>query len=144
MKFDKKFVQPVIAAISLIALFVFPFVNVSAGYYDGSLNGFTVAMNTYIGYLMVILPFVLVAAPFVPKYQAKLPILSLVTPVLCIVSWILCMIFAKNFVANLADSTLAIGAYIILVCYIALGVYGFFAYRAELTELIKGLKDKSK
>ena len=144
MKFDKKYIQPIIAAISLVAMFVFPFVNVSAGYYNGSLNGFTVAMNTYIGYLMLLFPLVLVLAPFVPKYGEKLPLLTVVTPVLCIVSWILCMVFAKNFVANLADAELAIGAYITLICYIALGVYAVFAYKKELSELLRGLKEKNK
>lgn len=145
MKFDKKFIQPIISAVSIISLFIFPFVTTDVyGYDTGSLNGFTVAMNTYIGYLMIILPLVLVIAPFTPKYQAKLPILSLATPVLCIVSWLLCVLFAKTFVANLADSTLAIGAYVTLICYIALGVYGFITYRSTLKQLMDELKEKRK
>ena len=145
MKFDKKFIQPIIAAVSLVSLFIFPFVtNDVSGYYAGSLNGFTVAMNTYIGYLMIILPLVLVIAPFNPKYQAKLPILSLATPVLCIVSWLLCVLFAKTFVANLANSTLTTGAYITLICYIVLAVYGVVVYRSTLTQLINELKSKRK
>ena len=145
MKFDKKFIQPIIAAVSLVSLFVFPFVSNDFGYgVENSFNGFTVAMNTYIGYLMILLPLVLVIAPFTPKYQAKLPILSLATPVLCIVSWLLCVIFAKTFVASLADSTLAIGAYITLICYIVLAVYGFITYRSTLSQLINELKGKQK
>lgn len=145
MKFDKKYIQPIISAISIISLFIFDFfTNDVAGYYAGSLNGFTVAMNTYIGYLLILLPLILVAAPFAPKYQAKLPILSLATPVLCIVSWILCVIFAKTFTngIDLANSTLAAGAWITLICYIALGIYAVIVYRAELKELINSLKSK--
>lgn len=145
MKFDKKFIQPIIAGVSLISLFIFPFVNNDYGYNVGnSFNGFTVAMNTYIGYLMILLPLVLVVAPFIPKYQAKLPLLSLATPVICIVSWLLCVLFAKTFVANLANSTLAIGAYLSLICYIALAIYGFTTYRSVLSQLVSEFKRKQK
>lgn len=145
MKFNKKFIQPTLSAISLISLFIFPFVSNNFGYgVKNSFNGFTVAMNTYIGYLMIILPLVLAIASFTPKYQEKLPILSLATPVLCIISWLLCVLFAKTFVDNLADSTLAIGAYITLICYIALMAYGFITYRATLTQLITQYKEKRK
>ncbi len=145
MKFNKKYIQTFLAALSLICLFFYPFVNNDYGFgIENSFSGFTVAMNTYIGYFMIILPLVLIIAPFTPKYQAKLPILSLAIPVLCIVSWLLCVLFAKTFVASLADSSLASGAYITLICYVVLAVYGVITYRSTLTQLINELKEKRK
>lgn len=132
MKFDKKYIQPLLAGVALISLFIFPFCS---GGYGFRLNGFVVAMNTYIGYLLIVLPAVLLVAPFSPKYQAKLPRLSLIIPVLCIVSWLLCVIFAKTIVSDLTNTSLAIGAYITLICYIALAVYGFITYRSVVEQL---------
>lgn len=143
MKFDKKWIQPGIAAVSLLCL-LFPFVTVGVeDYYSDSLNGITVAFNTYIGILMIALPLALAAAPFSAKYQAKLPLLSVATPVVCVVAWLLCVLFAKTFVMDSADySNLAFGAYATLICYLALGVYGFVTYKAELKALIDQLKNK--
>lgn len=141
----KKYIQPVICAVSLIALFVFPFVNCDYGYsIESNFNGFTMAMQTYIGYLLVLLPFVLLLASFSPKYAAKKPLLSLAVPPLCIISWLLTVLFAKTFVANLADSTLASGAYITLICHIILTAYGCLTYRKELNKIISEIKDKNK
>lgn len=141
MKFDKKYIQPLLAGVALVSLFIFPFCT---GGYGFRLNGFTVAMNTYIGYLLIALPAVLLVAPMSPKYQAKLPRLSLIIPVLCIVSWLLCVLFAKTIVSDLTDTSLAIGAYITLVCYIALAVYGFITYRSAFDQLKNDLTGKKK
>ena len=141
MKFDKKYVQPLLAGVALVSLFIFPFCT---GGYGFRLNGFTVAMNTYIGYFLIALPAALLAAPFSPKYQAKLPRLSLIIPVLCIVSWLLCVLFAKTIVSDLTNTSLAIGAYITLICYIALAVYGFITYRSAFDQLKNDLTGKNK
>ena len=141
METIKKWVQPAICVISLIALFVFPFVDCDYGYGVGNtFTGFTMAMNTYIGYLLILLPVVLILSNFLPQYASKKTLLSIATPVLCIVCWILSVFFAKTFVSGLADSTLAIGAYITLICYIALLVYAILVYRKEIMELIESLK----
>lgn len=135
----KKYIQPGISAIALLSLFVFDFVKLGS---HSTLSGFTVAMNTYIGYLLIVLPFILLVAPYVPKYQKKLPKLSIVIPALCVVSWLLCVLFAKTFVSNLVNSTLAFGAWITLICYISMGVYGFLTYRAESKQIIEELRGK--
>lgn len=100
------------------------------------------AMNTYIGYLLVLLPAVLAIAPFHPQYAVKVPLFSLVIPPLCIVSWLLTVLFAKTFVAGLADSTLAFGAWFALGCYGVLTAYGCLKYRKELAQIIVELKGK--
>ena len=57
----KNHLQPIIAAVSLVALFFLPFVDCSYGYgISNNFSGFIMAMNTYIGYLVVLLPVVLI------------------------------------------------------------------------------------
>lgn len=137
------YIQISLSAFSLISLFIFPFVNLNYGYsVENNFNGFTMAMNTYIGYLLVLLPLVLIASYFVPKYAAKKPLLSVAIPVICIFAWILTVVFAKTFNSQLSDSSLASGAYITLICYIFLAIYGFIAHNEALAEIIKMLKDK--
>lgn len=138
-----KYIQIGISALSLLSLFVFPFVKLDYGYsVKGSFNGFTMAMNTYIGYLLVLLPIVLIASYFVPKYEAKRPLLSVVIPLICIGAWILTVIFAKTFSSQLSESKLAIGAYITLISYVVLAVFGFVAHKAVVDELLSNIKDK--
>ena len=138
------YIQIGLSAFSLIALFIFPFVNLDYGYsVESNFNGFTMAMNTYIGYLLVLLPLVLIAAYFVPKYVAKKPFLSVVIPVACIVAWLLTVVFAKTFNSEFSDATLSAGAYATLISYILLAIYGFIAHNevvGELIEIIKGKK----
>lgn len=143
LKKFEKYIQIGVSAFSLIALFLFEFVNCNYGYgVEGTFTGFTMAMNTYIGYLLILLPVVLILSHFVPKYAAKKPLLSVATPALCIVSWLLTVIFAKTFNSQLSDSTLASGAYITLICYIVLGVYGVLIYKDVLLELFTGNSKK--
>ena len=135
------YIQIGVCVISLISLFIFPFVNLDYGYsVENNFNGFTMAMNTYIGYLLILLPIVLIASYFVPKYAVKQPLLSVAIPVVCIFAWILTVIFAKTFNSQLSDSTLASGAYITLICYIILAVYGFIVHKDAVTEIIKSIK----
>ena len=143
MEAIKKYIQTIICGVSLVVLFFCPFVNCDYGYYvETEFTGFTMAMNTYVGYLMVVLPAAMAIAPFHPKYKEKVPLFSLVIPPLCIVAWLLTMLFAKTFVSGLAESTLAFGAWLTLGCYIALTVYGCLNYRKELAQIIAELKGK--
>ncbi len=141
MQIIKKHIQTVICVISLISLFIFPFVNCDYGYnVENTFTGFTMAMNTYIGYLLIVLPLALIVSNHLPQYAHKKTLLSIATPILCIVSWLLTVVFAKTFVKSLADSTLAIGAYITLICYIILTVYAIAVYKKEIKELIDSIK----
>lgn len=137
------YIQIGLSAFSLLSLFIFPFVNLNYGYsVENNFNGFTMAMNTYIGYLLIVLPLVLIASYFVPKYAAKQPLLSVAIPVVCVVSWLLTVVFAKTFNSQLSDSSLASGAYITLICYILLAVYGFIVHKDAVSEIIKLIKSK--
>lgn len=137
------YIQIGLSAFSLISLFIFPFVNLDYGYsIESNFNGFTMAMNTYIGYLLILLPLALIATYFVPKYAAKKPLFSIAIPFVCIVVWLLTVLFAKTFNSQLSDATLSTGAYIALVCYIILAIYGVIAHKEVVTELIDTIKGK--
>ncbi len=145
LKKYEKYIQIVLCGLALIALFFFPFVNCDYGYsVENTFTGFTMAMNTYIGYLLILLPVVLILSHFVPKYEKKRPLLSVAVPVLCIVSWLLTVLFAKTFNSQLSDSTLTTGAYLTLVCYIVLAVYGVLMYKNVIIELLTGNKPNTK
>ena len=139
----KKYIQPALCAVAFIALLVFPYVNNDWGYgIEDTYTGFLIASSTYIGYLQVVLPALLLIVSILPKYEKKRPILSLLIPPVCIIAWCITTFVALNWIDDLADSTLAGGAFVALVCFIALTIYGCIIYRNELKMLIEGLKRK--
>lgn len=141
----KNYLQPIIAAVSLVALFFLPFVDCSYGYgISNNFSGFIMAMNTYIGYLLVLLPAVLIAMPFVPKWAAKKELLSVAIPLLCVIAWLLTVLFAKTFVSSIASSSLDSGAFITLICYVALLAYGVVTNLDFVKSIINKIKDSKK
>lgn len=145
LKKYEKYIQSGLCVFSVIVLLFFPFVDLDYGYgVESNFTGFTMAMNTYIGYLLFLLPIVLVLAHFVPKYQTKKPLLSIAVPVLCIVAWLLTVLFSKTFNAQLSDSTLASGAWLSLISYVLLGVYGVLMYKEVIMELLGSINKNQK
>ncbi|MBR5507271.1 MAG: hypothetical protein IKV88_04420 [Clostridia bacterium] len=137
----KKFIQPVICVLSLVFLFVCPFITGDFGYgVEASFSGFIMASNTYIGFLLIVLPVLLILASFSPKYSSKKSKWSVVIPAILIVSWLATVLYAKFFLSGVADSAIGSGAYLSLICYVALLVYGFIFHRKEFDEIIEKVK----
>ena len=137
----KTYFQPILCVASLISIFAFPFVDNDYGYgVSNSFSGFTMASQTYIGYLLFLLPAILFLVSFLPQYSEKKPKLSLLIPAICIVSWLVTVVYTKLFLSSISDSTLAIGAYSSLICYIVLEIYAVLTYRSTLDEILNSLK----
>ncbi|MBR5157296.1 MAG: hypothetical protein IKW59_05975 [Clostridia bacterium] len=141
----KTYFQPIMCVILLIILLALPFVDNDYGYgVSNSFTGFTMAAQTYIGYLLFLLPILLLSISFSPKYETAKPKLSLLIPALCIISWLITVIYAKLFIASVADSSLSVGAYSSLICCIILEVYAVLTYRSTAKELLESLKNFKK
>lgn len=142
-KYEKQ-IHTILCVFSIIVLLFFPFVELDYGYdIESTYTGFTMAMNTYIGYFLFLLPVALVLAHYVPKYAAKKPLFSVVVPILCIAAWLLTVLFSKTFNSQFSDATLASGAWLSLISYILLGVYGVVMYKDVIVELINYIKNNS-
>jgi len=86
------------------------------------------------------LPVLLILASFSPKYSAKKSKWSVVIPAILIVSWIGTVLYAKFFLSGVDDSALGSGAYLSIICYVALMAYGFIFHRKEFDEFVDKVK----
>ena len=140
MKQIKKYIQPVVCVLSLVFLFMFEFIDGDFGYGVGlAFKGITMANCTYFGYLLIILPILLILSSFMPKYEAKKGKWSVVIPAICIISWIVTVLFAK-FIMSASESSLSSGAWLTLICYVALLVYGLIFHKDEFDKLIDNVQ----
>lgn len=112
-------------------------------------GGLTAAMSTIFGYLLIIGPVALIAMNYVKQLEEKKGLLAIAVPVVCIVAWILVVMGADS-IASAASAagaggnvktevSLAFGAYLALVSYIATGVAGVLTFHGAK---VKELKEK--
>ena len=114
-----------------------------------SFGGFTAALNTIFGYLLIIGPVALIAMNYVKQLEEKKGLLAIAVPVICIVAWIFVIINADGIAA--AGSAAAAGgsvetevsfsiwAYLALASYIATGIAGALTFHGAK---VKALREK--
>lgn len=160
MEFVKKNIIAILCVISLVALVftwgeftttasvdVEGFESSSSG--SQSFGGFTAAMSTIFGYLLIIGPVALIAMNYVKQLEEKKGLLAIAVPVLCIVAWILVVMGADSIAAAgsaaaagasvKTEVSLSFGAYLALISYIATGIAGALTFHGAK---VKALKEK--
>ena len=125
------YIKPILCVIALIAMFM-PFAEYTAStsFSESSVSfsGITVAFTGYVSLLLIVLPVLSLITTFLPQYSGKKEKVSLLLPIICIVCWFIAFLQIDSITVKVSgggietDTTLATGAYIMLICYIALGV----------------------